>query len=90
MSLTKDDAKAIAKKLKAEIDTSGAAHDLAQVWYNDKLIASFGIRRGRRNLGHDHIRHSLFISQRKAWELAKCPMSYEDWLERLEELDKLD
>lgn len=44
-TITKELAIKIAKKLGAEIQNRGGAHDLAKVYYKGKLIAHFGIRR---------------------------------------------
>jgi hypothetical protein len=73
--ITKDHAIKIATKLNASI-RPGGNHDIAQ----------FGIRRGsRRDAGHDHIPSSLYISARSALELARCPMSYAQWIGILRE-----
>lgn len=90
MALTKDDALAIAKKLGGKIVTDRKGHDLAQIWHGEKVIAMFGIRRGRRDLGHNHIRHKIFVRQRQAQDLANCPMSKNDWLEIMEKAGKLE
>jgi len=91
MGLSKDDALAIAKKLKAMIVTRRKAHDLAQVWYRGKVIAMFGIRRGsRRDSGHGHIPPQVFLRPKQAQDLADCPMSRDDWLEQMERLGKLN
>ena len=44
--ITKEDATKIAKKLKAKIDKSAKAHDIARIEVNGIEIALFGIRRG--------------------------------------------
>jgi hypothetical protein len=82
--LTKDDAEAIAKKLRASLK-DGAKHQLA-IEYEGKRIAQFGIRRGsRRDQGHDHIPSSIHVRPREALLLAQCPMSYEEWITRVKE-----
>lgn len=81
--LTKDDAEAIAKKLKATI-RPGSKHDLAVIEYGERRIAQFGIRRGsRRNQGHDHIPAAIHVPPRDAIRLSQCPMSFEDWVTRM-------
>jgi hypothetical protein len=86
MSLNKDDAKKIATKLRANIVKRRRGHDLAEVWVDGLWIASFGIRRGsRRDQGHDHIPNELHISAKDARNLALCPMSRDDWLEKMED-----
>ncbi len=77
-------ARSIANKLKADIDTSGKAHDIAYVYDDDgNLLASFGIRRGsKKSLGHGHIANDLGINQHDTLRLANCPMSREEWIQR--------
>jgi hypothetical protein len=88
--LTKEHAEKIAAKLEAQIDRSRKAHDLAAVYYEGKVIAFFGIRRGsRKNAGHDHIPRSIYFSARKCLDLANCPVSKADWLASMKELGKL-
>jgi hypothetical protein len=83
-SINKDHANAIAKKLGANIVTRKKAHDLARIYHNGVLIATFGIRRGSdRNLGHGHIPKELHLSPRQTILLAQCTMTVEQWLEIL-------
>ncbi len=82
--INKDHANAIAKKLLATIETGKKAHDVARVYRNGVLIATFGIRRGsNRNLGHGHIAKDLHLSPRQTILLAQCPLSVEQWHEML-------
>jgi hypothetical protein len=83
--IDKRHAKNIARKLKANVDKSGGAHDIAYI-YDDHgtLLASFGIRRGsKKSLGHGHIPNDLGLNQQDTLRLANCPMSREEWLERI-------
>jgi len=85
-TLTKQHARKIAKKLGAEIDKSPKAHDLAIIRHNGEIIATFGIRRGsNNNLPHGHISDDLHIRPREAINLANCPMSPAQWIQRLGE-----
>ena len=81
MIITKQLAIRIAKKLNAVIDTKSRNHDKACVYENDILIAHFGIRRGSKNPGHDHVPGCLYITTSQAKLLGQCPMSRADWLE---------
>jgi len=83
--LNGENARAIARKLKAEIVTRKKAHDLAIVYHDGLVIAKFGIRRGRKDLGHDHIMGDVYLSPNGARRLAECPMSREDWIELMSE-----
>jgi len=86
-SLDKSHAKRIAKKLKAVIDKRGKAHDLALIYHDEQLVAWFGIRRGsRKSLGHGHTPADLHVSLKEALDLARCPMSREDWVHRMTDL----
>ena len=61
--IDKDDAREIAKKLKAKWTKKTKAHDVWCVYDGEKLIAHFGIRHGsKHDLGHDHIPGSIFES----------------------------
>ncbi len=82
--IDKQHAKNIARKLKATIDKSGSAHDIAFIYHEGRLIASFGIRRGsKKSLGHGHITNDLNLSQRDTLLLANCPMSWDEWIQHM-------
>lgn len=83
--LNKKDALKIAKKLDVEIDTSPKAHDLAIIRYRGVEVTSFGVRRGRKDLGHDHVMRSLYVSPREARKLADCSMSKTEWVDKMKE-----
>ena len=83
--LNREAALAIAGKLKAEIVTRKKAHDLALIFHRGRVVAKFGIRRGRKDLGHDHIMSDIFLSARDARLLASCEISQEDWIVRMTE-----
>jgi hypothetical protein len=83
--ITKDHAAKITAKLHATIRKDGN-HDIAVIEYEGKRIAQFGIRRGSRcDASHDHIPASIYVSTRSALDLARCPMSYAQWIEVLRE-----
>ncbi len=83
--LNKKAALKIAKKLGAEIDTSPRAHDLAIVYHRGIEVTSFGVRRGRNDLGHDHVMRSIYLSPREARKLADCSMSKDEWIAKMRE-----
>lgn len=84
--ITKELALEIARKLKAKIGKRTKAHDIAVVYHEGKLIASFGIRRGSgRDLGHDHVPSQIFIGPKDARLLGQCPLSREDWVRIIKE-----
>lgn len=78
--ITTDLALKIARKLHATINRDGKAHDLALIWHNGKVVASFGIRRGSKDLGHDHVPAMLHLRANQAKQLAQCTMSEADWI----------
>ena len=80
--ITKELALSIAKKLKADVKKRPKkAHDMAFVYHEGKLVASFGIRRGsRKDLGHDHVSGQLYVRPREARLLGECPLLREDWI----------
>ena len=83
--LDKIHAHAIAKKLKAKI-LNKKKHDLAVIYYDEKRIMNFGIRRGSRDSqGHDHLPNNLHLSPHDTLELARCPLSYDDWIEKMKD-----
>lgn len=77
-------ANAIARKLDAEQKT-GRRHDLVVVRYKGKHVIQFGIRRGSRSLPHPHIARQLHISQHDTEDLARCPMSADEYFRVLRE-----
>ena len=87
--ITKEHAQKIAKKLKANIREE-KAHTYAEIFYKNRLIAWFGIRRGsEKDKGHDHIQKDLHINGYQAKMLAACPFTLENWLKVLEEKNLL-
>lgn len=85
-TITKHHAQSIAAKLKCQVNKSGSAHDVAQVFHSGKLIAQFGIRRGSsKDLGHGHIPESLGLRHRQCLDLANCPMSADEFLDVMRE-----
>ena len=84
--ITREHANRIVGKLKAAVDRGRGAHDLASVYYNDSLVVQFGLRRSsRKDAGHGHLPQDLHLSPHHTLRLANCPMSYEEWVERMKE-----
>ena len=84
--ITKELAKKIAKKLKAEKAATGRAHDLMVVKHNGVVVTSFNIRHGsRKNLGHDHIPDDLKVGPHFTKELGQCSKDRKDWIEKLKQ-----
>jgi nicotinic acid phosphoribosyltransferase len=81
--LTQTDAEAIAKKLRCTYEEK--AHRCAEVFEAGRLIARFGIRRASKGKSHSHIPRELHITQSQCWDLRRCPLSREDYLNLLRE-----
>jgi hypothetical protein len=87
--LTKEHALKIKKKLKAkEIrDKRNRPHDLYGVYYNDVLIASFGIRRGsNKHLPHDHIPEDLYLKPNECLRFAQCQITLKQWIKMMKNI----
>ena len=53
---------------------------IAAIRYNGTLIASYGIRRGSKEQGHDYIPGQIKVTMHQAKMLSQCPMSYDEWV----------
>lgn len=85
--MTREHADKITRKLSAEIDTSGRAHDLATVYFKGKPVIQFSIRRSsRKETGHGHLTEDLGLPAFQVRRLADCPMSYDEWVTRMRAL----
>jgi hypothetical protein len=83
---TRQDAERIAAKLKAVQEEGRRPHTLAIVYYQGQRVTQFGIRRGSsKDAGHGHLPGAVYLSPHHAKRLADCPMSYEEWVEKMRE-----
>lgn len=87
--LTTREAEAIAAKLGAEVEDGRGKHKRAKVRLNGQLVGQFGIRRGSGDLGHDHIPRQIGATNRQALDLARCPLSKEEFITILVKQGKL-
>jgi hypothetical protein len=90
--ITKQHALDIAGKLKAVMQTSKKQrpHDFYTVHESGVLVAAFGIRRGsNKEAGHDHLPKQLFVGPKDARDLAQCPMSREQYIQKLKQKGKI-
>ena len=84
--VTREHADKIVKKLGASVDTGHAAHDIATVYYAGVAVVSFGIRRSsNKSTGHGHLMPDLGLNAFQVLRLANCPMTYEEWVQRMKE-----
>jgi hypothetical protein len=87
-TLTANEAEQIAHKLNADLEER-RGHRIAYVRWQGKIIATYGIRRGSKELGHDYIPRQIFITMREAFDLARCPLSRDEYFNRLRMRGKL-
>lgn len=80
--LTTDHAEKIAGKLGIRPER-GRKHDHVYIRWEGRIIASYGIRRGSRQLAHDYVAEQIFLTPREAINLARCPMSRDEYFEVL-------
>jgi|SRR5579864_619487 len=83
--ITKELALKIKDKLGAiQLTTKNDVHDMYGVFHNNRLIASFGIRRGsKKDAGHDHVQRELNVSTGFAKQIGICKQYLDDYLARL-------
>ncbi len=95
-NLTTVEAKSIRKKLgKAKspftVETvNGRSHDNVKILHNGVWIARYGIQRSSASKLHNYISGQLHLKNDQAWNLAKCPMSAEDYETLLRENDLIE
>lgn len=85
---TQKEAEAIAKKLRATIE-KGRKHDQVFIRYQEKIVARYGLRRGSKPMGHDYIPQQIFLTTRQTLELARCPLSAQEYFDILRTSGKL-
>ena len=73
------EAQGIAAKLEANVESGKGDHATAYVRVDGRIVATFGIRRGRRS-GHFHIPKQIRVSETQAMRLASCAMSFDEWV----------
>ena len=87
-TLTSKEAEQIAAKLNAEVK-EGRGHTRVLVRWQGRLVASYGIRRGSRETSHDYIPRQIFLSFRQTLDLARCPLTRDQYFEILRSSGKL-
>ena len=81
--LTREDAEAIAVKLRGVRDARAPKHEVVRFYYNGKLILGFGIRRGSGEQWHGFIPNQMKLSQMECRLFRKCDISLEEYIEIL-------
>ncbi len=85
---TQRHAEAIAKKLKCQM-REGRAQRHADVFEDGRLVATFGIRRASKEVGHGHLPMALHLSQKQCREMHDCTVSREQYIQLLREKNLL-
>lgn len=85
---TQKHAELIASKLDCLI-REGKRHTRAMLFHQGVLLASFGIRRGSKEAGHDYLPRELHLKQNECWELYDCSLTREAYLQLMRERGKL-
>jgi hypothetical protein len=85
--ITKELAIEIARKLGASKHSKkNRPHDLYQVSYGGRIVATFGIRRGsEKDKGHDHIPGAIHLSPHDAKLFGQCDHTYDFWVEQMQQ-----
>ncbi len=81
--LTQSDAWAIQEKLRAEVEPGARKHDLVKFRHDGRIIFSFGIRRGSKELPHTYIPLQMKLSQKQCREFRECSLTLEAYLQIL-------
>jgi hypothetical protein len=81
--LNKTHAETIAQKLQATYK-EGGDHTLAILYVNGIRIGQFGIRRGKKSLGHDYIPKQIFFPAGQCLKMAQCTLNRPDWIKALQ------
>jgi hypothetical protein len=76
--LTTEHADKIANKLVGPPE-GGRKHEHVYVKWRGRIVASYGIRRSSHQVGHDFIPRQIFVTTHQAIDLARCPLSREDY-----------
>jgi hypothetical protein len=86
--LTQDDAEAIAEQLGCTRH-EGRSHKYYELFLDNKLATRFGVRRASKEKGHGHLPRELHITQKQCRDLSNCPLSRDEYLQILRDMDVL-
>lgn len=78
-NILQKEANLIATKLMAKVE-KGSKHDIADIYVDDAFVASFGIRRGKRE-PHGHLQTQLWMSASQLTSMASCTITRDQWIE---------
>jgi len=86
---TQEDGYAIKKKLDAEV-VAKKDHDFVIFRHLGKMVVSFGIRRGSKELPHPHIHLQMFLTQKECRLFRQCDISVLQYIEILKSRGKIE
>lgn len=101
-SILKTEAEQIADKLKSQAPKKaqrekfliekqqGSKHTLIIIYYGGIRIGQYGIRRGNKEQSHNFVPSQIYLSQTQAYNLAKCPLSVDDYIDILIERGEIE
>ena len=58
---------------------------IVKIWYGDHWIGQYGFHRHTREQRRNYIAGQLYLSVRDAYDLAKCPLTVDDYITILED-----
>jgi len=91
-----EDAEEIARKLSHDAPTQpgrsrfrievrdGRGHRIVKVSYGDHRIGQYGLQRSNTPKRHNYVAEQLHLSRMDAYNLAKCPLTVDDFITILE------
>ena len=90
MSINKQDAQTVIRKLDAKLRRPGKRHDVYEITYQGTVVATFGVSRGsNKDAPHDHLPKQLHVHPRWCREMVDCRYLREDWLGLMRQLGRL-
>ena len=63
----------------------GRGHEIVKIWYGQQRVGQYGIQRSSKPKRHNYIAAQLHLSRNDAYDLAKCPLDVDRYVDILEE-----
>jgi len=89
LSINPRDGWAIKEKLGAEV-VAKRKHDFVNFRYGGKIVVSFGICRGSKELPHRHIHLQMFLTSKECRLFRECTITVEKYIEILKAKGKIE
>jgi hypothetical protein len=65
--------------------TPGRSHQIVKVWYGQQHVGQYGIQRSSKPKRHNYVAEQLHLSRNDAYNLAKCPLDVDSYINILRE-----